>query len=64
MELIEGMNLEKYLTTEQGKKMSWKDVLIIARDIANAMAYIHSKNVLHLDLRCANVLVRLMRFYT
>ncbi len=58
MELIEGVNLERYLKTQQGQRMSWKDVLTIARDVANAMAYIHSKNVLHLDLRCANVLVR------
>ncbi len=57
MEFIDGMNLEHYLQTEQGKQMSWMNVLSIAKDIAAAMNYIHEQNVIHLDLRCANVMV-------
>ncbi len=57
MQFIDGVDLEKYLTKLEGKKLSWVRILCIARDIASAMAYIHDRNILHLDLRCSNVLV-------
>ncbi len=57
MEFIDGMDLEHYLEHLRGKKATYPMILSIMRDIANAMDYIHDHNVLHLDLRCANVMV-------
>ncbi len=57
MEYIDGMNLDRYLQTSEGKQMKWMDILSILRDIASAMSYIHDNNVLHLDLRAANIIV-------
>ncbi len=54
MEYIDGMDLDHYL---KAKQLRWLDILLIIRDIASAMSYIHDHNILHLDLRCANVLV-------
>ncbi len=54
------MDLDHYL--DQMRKIGKEEVtypklLSIMRDIAYAMDYIHEQNVLHLDLRCANVMV-------
>ncbi len=58
MEFIDGMDLDRYLDQQKGKEVTHPMLLSIMRDIAYAMEYIHSQNVLHLDLRCANVMVR------
>ncbi len=66
MEFIDGMDLDRYLEQQRqqkskpkGKRPTYPMLLSIMRDIAYAMDYIHSQNVLHLDLRCANVMVRM-----
>ncbi len=62
MEFIDGMDLDRYLDQQKGKEVTYPVLLSIMRDIAYAMEYIHSQNVLHLDLRCANVMVRIYTF--
>ncbi len=57
------MNLDKYLKQEGGRQLSWLRMLSIARDIADAMVYIHDQNILHLDLRCANIMVLYFTIY-
>ncbi len=61
MEFVDGTNLEDYLERQRkGKKATYPEILSIIRDIAIAMDYIHEQNVLHLDLRCANVMVMII----
>ncbi len=57
MELIDGVDLDHYLEQHRGKEAIYPIILSIMRDIAYAMDYIHEQNVVHLDLRCANVMV-------
>ncbi len=57
MELIDGVDLDHYLEQHRGKEALYPALLSIMRDIAYAMDYIHEQNVVHLDLRCANVMV-------
>ncbi len=63
MEFIDGVDLEHYLMGH--RDAGYPVLLSIMRDIAYAMEYIHSQNVLHLDLRCANIMVRIWNsFYS
>ncbi len=54
MEGINGIGLDRYL---RKRRMNWIGMLTVARDISSAMAYIHDKNVIHVDLRSENVQV-------
>lgn len=36
---------------------SWDNILCVAEQVAKGMAYLHSRRVVHFDLKCANVLV-------
>ncbi len=59
MEFVDGIDLEHFLKNRVrgGEGATYPELLSIMRDVAYAMEYIHSQNVLHLDLRCANVMV-------
>eukprot|EP00884_Botryococcus_braunii_P007070 jgi/Botrbrau1/16364/Bobra.0372s0003.1 len=56
MEYMPGGNLRNHLAAE--RNWEWgRRAAILALDIARGMAYLHSQNVIHLDLKSGNVLL-------
>jgi serine/threonine protein kinase len=49
------MNLRKYLQ-EFHNQLTWKERLLIASDIALALAAIHGENIIHGNLHSGNIL--------
>ncbi len=58
MELLD-CNLEEYMRTffNQRKQLPAAEVIHIARQIASAMHYLHSHDIIHFDLKPQNILV-------
>jgi len=56
MELVEGGPLDELLKARGAYEL--KRALVIVRDVAAALDYVHSKNYVHRDIKPANVLVR------
>lgn len=54
MEYIKGTTLDKYIPKDKG--LNEHEALSIARDIAEAMKYMHGRKMLHLDLKPKNVM--------
>jgi serine/threonine-protein kinase len=59
MELIEGPTLKERLVgmAEQGKLMPLDESLRIVREAAEALAYAHSRNMIHRDVKPANLML-------
>lgn len=59
MELIEGPTLKDllYQLGERGELMSLSETLRIARESASALAYAHSQNMIHRDVKPANLML-------
>ena len=55
MEYIDGMNLDEMIPT--GKGLSETYAIRIIKEVAGALQYMHSKNMLHLDLKPKNIMV-------
>jgi len=56
-EYVPGGDLRKYLKRTEDVKMSWDLRVDIALDVARAMAFLHSKGVMHRDIKSKNILV-------
>ncbi|MEV7085745.1 tetratricopeptide repeat protein [Streptomyces sp. NPDC093085] len=55
MELLEGRNLSQLLE-EQGGALAVADVVDIAEQVADALAYTHEQGIVHRDLKPANIM--------
>lgn len=54
MEYVDGVSLERAITAGS---LSYGDYLAIIRQVRDALAYIHSNGIVHLDLKPANILL-------
>lgn len=60
MEYIEGINIEKYLrdvSLERGIRTADHYLLLILKDLAIGLTYIHSKGIIHSDLNRRNIVI-------
>jgi len=59
MEHVEGRTLEQLLADRPARRMSWEELLPIARQIGRALDYAHglSPPVLHRDIKPANIML-------
>lgn len=55
MELMSGRSLKDYLEEQQDREASLEEVLPIISGIAEGLKYAHQKNIIHSDLKPANI---------
>jgi serine/threonine protein kinase len=60
MEYVDGGSLRDYLLTEQ-KNLQSLDFIRFGEDICHALDAIHEKNILHLDLKPGNIMLKMRR---
>ncbi|MFF3753706.1 tetratricopeptide repeat protein [Streptomyces sp. NPDC002018] len=56
MELLEGRNLSQLLEDNQQRPLPVADIVDIAEQIADALAYTHEQGIIHRDLKPANIM--------
>jgi serine/threonine protein kinase len=58
MELVDGLTLKEHLTKlGEGEMLSLEESLRIMREAASALAYAHSRNMIHRDVKPANLML-------
>ncbi len=58
LEFIEGETLDESVRRHEGRRMPLAAAALRAREIADALQYIHGKGIIHRDLKPSNVMVR------
>ncbi|KAI3507135.1 hypothetical protein L1887_21935 [Cichorium endivia] len=56
-EYLKGGSLRSYLSKHRIKKLPYKTVVRFAIDIAKGLSYLHSRNVIHRDVKPENMLI-------
>ncbi|MFE7133194.1 tetratricopeptide repeat protein [Streptomyces sp. NPDC057638] len=56
MELLEGLNLSQLMAEEEGRPLPVDDIMDIAVQVADALAYTHERGIVHRDLKPANIM--------
>ncbi|KAG9509393.1 Serine/threonine-protein kinase Nek8, partial [Fragariocoptes setiger] len=59
MEYANFGTLADYLESQQQRPLSVREIIAIFKQIANGVCYLHSKNIVHQDLKTANVFLTL-----
>ncbi len=54
MEMVEGKSL--FHLQREVKKFDWREVLVIARDVASALRHAHDRGIIHRDLKPGNLM--------
>eukprot|EP00850_Spirogloea_muscicola_P003316 SM000013S26485 [mRNA] locus=s13:633302:635360:- [translate_table: standard] len=57
VEFLPGGTLKDYLIKHQRKKIPFRKVLQLALDVARGLAYLHSKKIVHRDVKSENMLL-------
>ncbi len=57
MEYLEGMNLEEIISAVEGGRLTAHEAAYVLDSVSSALSYAHRNNVLHLDIKPANIIV-------
>ncbi len=57
MEYLEGMNLEEIIDSVEGGYLTGDEAAYVLSCVSSALSYAHHNNVLHLDIKPANIIV-------
>lgn len=57
MEYLPGISLGAYLKAQPNKKVSEKNCKIIFKQLVKALAYMHSHNIAHRDIKLENIIL-------
>ncbi|KAB1218133.1 Serine/threonine-protein kinase HT1 [Morella rubra] len=61
VEYLPGGTLKQFLIRNRRKKLAFKDVIQLALDLSRGLSYLHSKKIVHRDVKTENMLLNAQR---